>query len=87
MPIPTYSELLGGAGKTASRGGEGGSVLVWVNSAEMLGYCSRSSQEGLQIAFGERDLRAATALDNHLPSGVVWRWVHNETLYVSSSYA
>ena len=53
----------------------------------MLGYCSRSSQEGLQIAFGERDLRAATALDNHLPSGVVWRWVHNETLYVSSSYA
>ena len=68
MPIPTYSELLGRAGKSASRGGEGGSVLVWVNSAEMLGYCSRSSQEGLQIAFGERDLRAATALDNHLPS-------------------
>ena len=45
MPIPTYSELLGRAGKSASRGGEGGFVLVWENSAEMLGYCSRSSQD------------------------------------------
>ena len=61
MPIPTYSELFGRAGKSASRGGEGGFA------AEMLGYCSRSSEEGLQIAFAEGDLRPATALDNHLP--------------------
>ena len=68
-------------------------MLAGVNAAEILARCSRGCQEGFQLASAEIDLGAETVLDNGLgdvsqnlfPSGVVWRWVHNETHYVSLS--